>query len=62
LLLEVAEGSAAAFERALSGLPCVQVGRTVPEKRLRIRGSAGSILVDLPVEDLREAFRGDFQG
>jgi phosphoribosylformylglycinamidine synthase len=62
LLLEVAEGSAAAFERALSGLPCVQVGRTVPEARLRIRGSSGSVHVDANVEDLRRAFRGSFQG
>jgi len=60
--LEVAEGSAAAFERALAGLPCVRVGRTVPETRFRIRGTAGSILVDLSIEDLRRAFRGDFQG
>ena len=62
LLLEVAEGSAAAFERALSGLPCVQVGRTVPEGRLQIRGSAGKVLVDATVEELRRAFRGSFEG
>ena len=60
--LEVAEGSAAAFERALAGLPCVRVGRTVPETRFRIRGSAGSILVDLSIDELRRGFQGEFQG
>lgn len=62
LLVEVAEGSAAAFERALSGLPCAAIGRTSSDTRLRIRGSAGGILVDADIEDLRRAFQGGFQG
>jgi phosphoribosylformylglycinamidine synthase II len=61
-LVEVAEGSAAAFERALSGLPCAAIGRTTTEGRLRIRGSAGGVLVDLEIESLRRAFQGGFQG
>ncbi|HEV8114037.1 MAG TPA: phosphoribosylformylglycinamidine synthase subunit PurL [Planctomycetota bacterium] len=61
-LIEVAEGSAAAFERALSGLPCAAIGRTTTDGRLRIRGSHGGVLVDLDVEELRRAFLGSFQG
>jgi phosphoribosylformylglycinamidine synthase II len=62
LLVEVAEGSAAAFERALSGLPCAAIGRTTSEKRLRIRSSAGALLVDAEIQELRRAFQGGFQG
>jgi phosphoribosylformylglycinamidine synthase len=62
LLVEVAEGSAAAFERAFTGLPCAAIGRTTSEGRLRIRGSAGAILVDAGIEELRRAHRGSFQG
>jgi phosphoribosylformylglycinamidine synthase len=62
LLVEVAEGSAAAFERAFQGLPCAAIGRTSTETKLRIRGSAGGILVDADIEELRRAFQGSFQG
>jgi phosphoribosylformylglycinamidine synthase len=61
-LVEVAEGSAAAFQRALSGLPCAEIGKTTSERRLRIRGSAGAVLADVDIEELRRAFRGAFQG
>lgn len=61
-LVEVAEGSAAAFERAFQGLPCAAIGRTSPETKLQIRGSAGGILVDAEIEELRRAFLGGFQG
>jgi phosphoribosylformylglycinamidine synthase len=61
-LVEVAEGSAAAFERALSGLPCAEIGRTTSDRRLRIRGSAGAGVADIDIEELRRAFQGGFQG
>jgi phosphoribosylformylglycinamidine synthase len=61
-LVEVAVESAAAFERALSGLPCAEIGRTTPEGRFRIRGSTGAVLVEVDIEVLRRAFRGAFQG
>jgi phosphoribosylformylglycinamidine synthase len=61
-LVEIAEGSAAAFERALSGLPCVAIGKTTSDRRLRIRGSAGLVLADLDIEELRRAFQGSFRG
>jgi phosphoribosylformylglycinamidine synthase len=61
-LVEVAEGSAAAFERALSGLPCVAIGKSTSDRRLRIRGSAGLVLADLDIEELRRAFQGSFRG
>ena len=61
-LVEVAEGSATAFERAFQGLPCDAIGRTSSETKLRIRGSAGGILVDADIEELRRAFHGGFQG
>jgi len=61
-LVEVAEGTASAFERALTGLPCAAIGRTTTEGKLRIRGSDGGILVDVDIEELRRAFQGAFQG
>ncbi|MFN0008723.1 MAG: phosphoribosylformylglycinamidine synthase subunit PurL [Planctomycetota bacterium] len=61
-LVEVAEGSAAAFERAFQGLPCAAIGRTTPGSKLQIRGSAGGILVEAEIEELRRAFHEGFQG
>ncbi len=61
-LVEVAEGSAASFERALAGLPCAQVGRVVETKRFAARGVNGKPLFDLDLEELRRAHQGSFRG
>ena len=41
----------------MRGVPCVQVGEVLSEKRLVVRGVADRKVVDLKVEDLREAWR-----
>ena len=61
-LVEVAEGSAPAFERALAGLPCAHVGRVVSPARMVVRGTRGSTIADVDVEELRRAHRGTFRG
>ena len=61
-LVEVAEGSAASFERMLAGLPCVQIGRVVETKRFAARGVNGKPLFDLDLEELRRAHQGSFRG
>ncbi len=56
-LVEVASGSAAAFEAALHGVPCARVGTTGgPGDPLRLEGLRGAPLVEEPVEALRGAF------
>ena len=61
-LVEVAEGSAPAFERALAGLPCAHVGRVVSPARMVVRGTRGATIADVDVEELRRAHRGTFRG
>jgi phosphoribosylformylglycinamidine synthase len=61
-LVEVAEGSAASFERALAGLPCAEVARVVPTKRFAARGVDGKPLFELDLEELRRAHQGGFRG
>jgi phosphoribosylformylglycinamidine synthase len=61
-LVEVAEGSAASFERLLAGLPCADVARVVPTKRFAARGVDGKPLFELELEELRRAHQGAFRG
>jgi phosphoribosylformylglycinamidine synthase len=61
-LVEVAEGSAASFERALAGLPCAEVARVVPTKHFAARGVDGKPLFELDLEELRRAHQGSFRG
>jgi phosphoribosylformylglycinamidine synthase subunit PurSL len=61
-LVEVETGRREAFERALAGVPCALVGRVVSEPHLRINDDAGSALISLPLEELRRAHQGAFQG
>jgi len=61
-LCEVANESAAAFERGLAGFSCALVGEVTTRGKLRISGVAGSTSCDVPIQDLRRAFQGGFQG
>jgi phosphoribosylformylglycinamidine synthase len=61
-LVEVAEGSAASFEKALAGLPCAEIARVVETKRFAARGVDGKPLFELDLEELRRAHTGGFRG
>jgi phosphoribosylformylglycinamidine synthase len=61
-LCEVAEGSAAAFERELAALPSAHVGEVTDRSKLRVSGVDGAILLDVDIDDLRRAHGGGFQG
>ena len=58
----VAEENAVAFERELGGFPCAHVGAVTSRGKLRVKGVNGSEILDVPVDDLRRAFQGGFQG
>jgi phosphoribosylformylglycinamidine synthase len=61
-LVEVAPAHAAAFERALGGLPCAAIGEVRAEPALAVRGRSGESLLEVPVETLARAFHGGFHG
>jgi phosphoribosylformylglycinamidine synthase II len=56
-LLEVAPSKAAALQQLFGEAPCVQVGQTVKEQRLRIAGQGGDWRVWAPLADLKEAWQ-----
>jgi phosphoribosylformylglycinamidine synthase len=60
-LVEVDAARAAEFERALAGLDCARVGSVTSGKRLVIHSGAKT-LVDQPLDALRAAHQGGFQG
>jgi phosphoribosylformylglycinamidine synthase len=62
LLVEVPEGSAASFERALAGLPCAAVGRVIGESRLIVRSTQGTELFSVSLAELSKAHKSSFQG
>ena len=61
-LVEVAPENAAAFEQRLAGMAFARIGEVTERGVLEISGVDGSPVIKLPVEDLREAFGGEFQG
>jgi phosphoribosylformylglycinamidine synthase len=61
-LVEVAPERAAAFERALAGLPCATLGEVRTQPGLAVRGVSGRELFELPLEELTRAFHSAFQG
>ena len=60
-LVEVDAARAAEFEQAFAGLDCARVGRVTAGKRLVIKSGAKT-LVDQPLDALRAAHQGGFQG
>ncbi len=61
-LCEVAEGSAAAFERELAAFPSAHVGEVTGRSKLRVSGVDGKKLLDVEIDALRRAHAGGFQG
>jgi phosphoribosylformylglycinamidine synthase len=67
-LVEISPEDASAFEEALAGWPFARLGRvlaslpsgkgeTEPLPRFRIRGLQGDVVIDCPVDDLRQAWQ-----
>jgi phosphoribosylformylglycinamidine synthase len=56
-VLEAAPGNAAALRACFAGVPLAEVGRTVPETRLRIAGAAGEWVIWASLSDLKEAWQ-----
>lgn len=46
-----------AFEALMTGLPYAEVGRVTEDRRFRVLGLSGPIVIDLPVGILREAWK-----
>ncbi|MHB8857408.1 MAG: phosphoribosylformylglycinamidine synthase subunit PurL [Bellilinea sp.] len=59
LLVEVPQQHTATFEATMSGLPCRRLGAVTAAPRLTAR-CAGQVLMDLPVDTLRNAFQQPF--
>jgi phosphoribosylformylglycinamidine synthase len=56
-VVEVKPEYTAAFEACCAGLPCVRLGTTVAEPRLRIAGSNGEWLIWVKLATLKEAWQ-----
>jgi len=61
-LVEVRPADGARFEALFAGLACAAVGEVKREPRLSVRGTDGSTVLELPVDELRRAFQSGFQG
>jgi phosphoribosylformylglycinamidine synthase len=61
-LVEVAEGSATQFEELLGSCPVARIGTVTESRELSFRGSRGSPLLAIDIEELRRAHRGSFHG
>jgi phosphoribosylformylglycinamidine (FGAM) synthase-like enzyme len=57
-LIEVRPGDAAAFERALAGLPAAQIGTVLAKQELRIAGLGGEPIVQAHIAELKAAWQG----
>jgi phosphoribosylformylglycinamidine synthase len=56
-LVEVRPAQVEQFRRLFDSLPCVEIGQTVKEPRLRIAGTSGEWLVWLPLEQMKDAWQ-----
>jgi len=61
-MVTVDPGSRRKFENRLKGLPWACVGTVTAEPVLKISGIQGGILLDIAVDDLREAWKRPFSG
>ena len=57
LLVTVAPGDAAAFEKAVAGTACARVGRVTEDKRLVMKGLSGAVVADCSLDDITKAWR-----
>ncbi len=56
-LCEVAPEDLARVTKALGDVPHAVVGETIPERRLRVRGLGGDVVIDQAADALHETFR-----
>jgi hypothetical protein len=56
-LIEVAAEREADLVANLEGSVMARIGRTLADGRLRVRGRAGHLILDVPVEDLVTAWK-----
>ncbi len=61
-LVEVEPECERPFELALAAHEVVRIGNVLPEPTLRMRGTSGKELLELPVSELCAAYRSGFQG
>jgi phosphoribosylformylglycinamidine synthase len=61
-LVEVDANRAADFERRFAGLDCARVGSVASNGRVVVRGVGATTRIDQPLDALRRAHRGGFQG
>ncbi len=62
LLVEVAPADLDAFQTVLDGVPLACIGRITEEERFVVVGTVGLVVVDLALEELRRAHRGESAG
>ena len=48
------------FEEKFKGLPCACFGRVTGGKKLKIRGLAGKVLVNVDLQQLKKAWKKTF--
>ncbi|MGE3809389.1 MAG: phosphoribosylformylglycinamidine synthase subunit PurL [Gemmataceae bacterium] len=56
-LVEVEPANSGAFEAKLAGVPCLRLGNTVREPRLRIAGRSGEWIIWAALADLKESWQ-----
>ena len=56
-LVEVRQQHAEQFRRLFDRVPCMEIGQTVKEARLRIAGANGEWIVWLPLQQLKDAWQ-----
>lgn len=61
-LVEVETGKKFNFQTKMMGISATPIGRVSRKDRLTIKGTSGRVLVDVGVEELRDAFQSGFQG
>ncbi|MEM7309554.1 MAG: phosphoribosylformylglycinamidine synthase subunit PurL, partial [Planctomycetota bacterium] len=61
-LCEVAPEHAADFAARFEHGACAEIGAVTSSDVLRIHGTSGGTVAEVPIEDLRRAFQGGFQG
>ncbi len=62
IVVTVAPGNKAAFEKGMKGLPCVCIGTIAADEDITIRGLTGKTIVETAVGPALGAYRSTFQG
>ncbi len=62
LLVTVDRRNKEQFEKMMNGVPFAQIGITIEEKRLKITGLSGAVIIDASVEELRQLYHSTLDG